>query len=80
MQLATELARSLRESAIAVRGIYPSSRLSLGRGNLPTVQIELGYLSNPEELEQLQSPKYQDKMVQALYMGIQRYAKKSKEK
>ncbi len=78
--LANNLALALRESAIKVRGIYPSSRLSLGRGNLPTVQIELGFLSNPEELQQLQSSKYQNKIVQALYTGIRSYAKKSKEK
>jgi N-acetylmuramoyl-L-alanine amidase len=80
MLLANDLALSLRESSIEVRGIYPSSRLSLGRGNLPTVQIELGYLSNPEELQQLQNQDYQNQMIQALYTGIRRYAKKSKEK
>ena len=78
--LAKKIAFSLQESGIKVRGIYPSSRLSLGRGNLPTVQIELGFLSNPEELQQLQSPVYQNKIVQALYSGIHRYAELSKEK
>ena len=80
MKLANELALALRQSAIKVQGIYPSSRLSLGRGNLPTVQIELGFLSNPDELQQLQNSKYQNQIVQALYTGIHRYAKKSKEK
>jgi N-acetylmuramoyl-L-alanine amidase len=80
MLLAKELVRALRESAIEVRGIYPSSRLSLGRGDLPTVQIELGYLSNPKELQQLQNTDYQNQMVQALYSGIRHYAKQSKEK
>ena len=79
-KLANELALALRESAIEVRGIYPSSRLSLGRGNLPTVQIELGFLSNPDELQQLQNLDYQNQIVQALYAGIHRYAKQSKEK
>jgi N-acetylmuramoyl-L-alanine amidase len=54
--------------------------LSLGRGNLPTVQIELGFLTNREELQQLQSPDYQTKIVQALYRGIHRYAELAKEK
>ncbi len=78
--LAKKLSLALQESAIEVRGIYSSSRLSLGRGNLPTVQIELGFLSNQEELQQLQSSDYQDKIVQALFTGIHRYAKLSKEK
>ncbi len=77
--LAKQLAIALRDSDIEVRGIYPSARLSLGRGNLPTVQIELGFLSNPSELEQLQSSEYQQQIVQALYAGIRQYAKQSKE-
>ena len=80
MLLANELALALQERSIEVRGIYPSSRLSLGRGNLPTVQIELGFLSNPEELQQLQTPEYQQQIIQALYAGIRQYAKQSKEK
>ena len=80
MLLANDLVLSLRESSIEVLGIYSSSRLSLGKGTLPTVQIELGYLSNPEELQQLQNTDYQDQVVQALYNGIRLYAKKSKEK
>ncbi|MEA3545160.1 MAG: N-acetylmuramoyl-L-alanine amidase [Thermodesulfobacteriota bacterium] len=80
MLLANALALALRESAIEVRGIYPSARLSLGRGNLPTVQIELGFLSNPKELQQLQNQEYQQQIVQALYTGIRQYARQSKEK
>lgn len=80
MLLANELSLALRKNAIEVRGIYPSSRLSLGRGNLPTVQIELGFLSNSDELQQLQNPEYQQQIVQALYAGIRQYAKQSKEK
>jgi N-acetylmuramoyl-L-alanine amidase len=79
LRLADALALALRESGIAVNGIYPSPLLSLGRGELPTVQVELGYLSHPEELARLQSDKYQDLVAQALYQGIRRYAKASKE-
>jgi N-acetylmuramoyl-L-alanine amidase len=80
LQLAQELVKALRENEISVRGIYPSSRLSLGRGNLPTVQVELGYLSHPEELLRLQNPEYQNHIVQALYAGIRRFATHNKEK
>ena len=80
MRLANELAMALRESGVEFRGIYPSSRLSLGRGNFPTVQIDLGFLTNPDELQQLQNSDYQNQIVQALYTGIHRYAKQSKEK
>ena len=80
MKLAQELTNALRDKGINVRGIFTSSRLSLGRGNLPTVQIELGYLSHPEELRQLQTPEYQNQIVQALYSGIHSFAKLNREK
>jgi len=80
LRLADALSLSLREAGIQVNGIYPSPLLSLGRGELPAVQIEMGYLSNPDELDQLQSDSYQDLLVQAFYQGIRRYAKAAKEK
>ncbi|PLY03135.1 MAG: hypothetical protein C0622_04750 [Desulfuromonas sp.] len=79
MQLARELAKAMNEAGIEVLGIIPSSRLSLGQGNLPTVQVEMGFMSNPGELEKLQSADYQNQLVQALYQGIQRFAQLSEE-
>jgi len=79
MQLARELAKTLRENGIDVLGIIPSSRLSLGQGNLPTVQVEMGFMSNPEELQKLQSEDYQNQLVQALFLGIQRFVRLSEE-
>ncbi|SHI73791.1 N-acetylmuramoyl-L-alanine amidase [Malonomonas rubra DSM 5091] len=78
-QLAAQLAQALREAGIEVNGIYRSSLLSLGRGDLPTVQVELGYLSHPEELKSLQDDEYQERLAQALYQGIRYYAKAKKE-
>lgn len=79
-QLAEQLALALREVGIKVTGIYPSALLSLGRGNLPTVQIELGYLSNKTESAQLQQAAYQERLAQAMYQGIRRFAELEKEK
>lgn len=78
--LADDLALSLREAGIEVNGIFTSSLLSLGRGSLPTVQVELGYLSHPEELIALQDEDYQERLAQALYQGIRSYAKSKKER
>lgn len=78
--LADELAKALAADGIEVRGIFPSSRLSLGRGNLPTVQLELGFLSNGEELNRLKDSAYQNQIVEALYAGIRQFAKRNKEK
>jgi N-acetylmuramoyl-L-alanine amidase len=79
-QLAGELAGALREAGFDVNGIYTSSLLSLGRGGLPTVKVELGYLSHPEEEKNLQDETYQEQLAQALYQGIRNYAKSKKEK
>lgn len=79
LRLANALALSLRQAGIQVNGIYPSALLSLGRGELPTVQIELGYLSHPQELEKLQNDEYQDQLALALYQGVRHYAEESKE-
>lgn len=79
-QLADDLALALRAAGIEVNGIYPSPLLSLGRGSLPTVQVELGYLSHPEELRALQEGEYQERLAQALYQGIRSFAKSKKER
>ncbi len=78
-QLAEKLTLSLREAGIEVNGIFTSPLLSLGRGSLPTVQVELGYLSHPEESLSLQDNEYQERLAQALYQGIRSYAKSKKE-
>lgn len=77
--LASELSSALDLKEFTVRGIYPSSRLSLGRGDLPTVQVEMGYLSHPEELKLLRQPEYQEQLAQALFAGIEKYAELSRE-
>lgn len=79
LKLADALALALREAGIQVDGIYPTDLLSLGRGSLPTVQVELGYLSNPDEAAALQSADYQERLALALYQGIHRYAEQKKE-
>ena len=77
--LAEQLSRSMQTSELKVGGIYPSSRLSLGRGDLPTVQVEIGYLSNSEELRLLREEEYQNRLVQAIFEGIQNYIALSRE-
>ncbi|MFO7812670.1 MAG: N-acetylmuramoyl-L-alanine amidase [Pelovirga sp.] len=77
--LAQQLSQSMLDKDLAVRGIYPSSRLSLGRGNLPTVQLEIGYLSNPDELQLLRQEDYQDRLVQSVFAGIQNYISLTRE-
>lgn len=79
LQLAMAMAQSLVGADIPVSGIFPSSLLPLGSGDLPTVQIETGYLTNPEDLARLQNPEQQEILVQALYQGVLNYIQKSEE-
>ncbi len=79
-QLAEQLAGALETSGIQVNGIYATPLLSLGRGDLPTVQVELGYLSNPGEREKLAQGDYQERLAQALYQGVRQFAELKKEK
>jgi N-acetylmuramoyl-L-alanine amidase len=71
--LAQQLAKAMVDNDLTVRGIIPSSHLSLGRGNLPTVQLEIGYLSNPDELRLLRQEAYQNRLVNSVFAGIQSY-------
>ncbi len=80
LQLAQQLSLALVAAGIQVNGIYPTPLLSLGRGDLPTVQVELGYLSNPEEQAKLGKSDYQEQLAQALYQGVRQFAELKKEK
>lgn len=40
---------------------------------IPTVVVECGFLSNPEETENLKKDEYQNKLVWGIYLGIQDY-------
>lgn len=73
MVLAQHLSDAMKKSELEVRGVYSSSLLSLGRGVLPTVQLEIGYLSNPDELRQLRQEDYQNRLAQSVFDGIQNY-------
>ncbi|SHJ81977.1 N-acetylmuramoyl-L-alanine amidase [Tepidibacter formicigenes] len=40
---------------------------------MPAVLIECGFLTNNDELKLMKSPEYQDKLVEGIYNGIERY-------
>lgn len=74
IRLARVLAAALRSSGIEVAGILQAPLLPLGRGDLPTVLIELGYLTNTADRELLRDPAGQEKLAGALFAGLKNYA------
>jgi len=42
--------------------------------NMPSVLAEIGFLSNPKEESLLKKSDYRDKLAEALYRGVSRYA------
>jgi N-acetylmuramoyl-L-alanine amidase len=40
---------------------------------MPAVSVEVGFLSSPEDRVLLLDPTYQDKVAQALFVGVQRF-------
>ena len=47
----------------------------LKKAEIPAVIVECGFLSNFEEEELLQTPKYQQKLSKAIVKGIEKYYK-----
>jgi len=43
--------------------------------DIPSILVEVGFLSNPKEEEKLRSAQYQDRMAHALFNGIHTYLK-----
>lgn len=56
-------------------GVRQANFAVLRRTNMPAVLVELGYLSNPTEALNLNSPAWQNAAAQAIYNGIYNYVK-----
>jgi len=65
-------AQGLRVDAPAKAGFYV-----LKNPTVPSVLIELGYLSNPQEAARLNDPVYQDRLADALAVSLESYLSKS---
>ncbi len=74
MALAVQLSQALSQAGIQVAAIERASLLPLGQGDLPTVLVELGYLSNPTDREILGQSVGQERLAEALYRGLKAFA------
>jgi N-acetylmuramoyl-L-alanine amidase len=79
LRLARHLAANLKSAGIRVNGIERAPLLPLGRGDLPSVLVEIGYLSNPVDRALLQEEASRERLAVALYQGLKAYAEEKKE-
>jgi N-acetylmuramoyl-L-alanine amidase len=56
------------------RGVRKAPFVVLIGANMPSVLAEIGFLSNPREETLLKKSDYRDKLAEALYRGLSRYA------
>ncbi|MDD2556818.1 MAG: N-acetylmuramoyl-L-alanine amidase [Desulfuromonas sp.] len=73
ISLALHLRRALRSAGFRVREIGGTDLLSLPGGDLPTVLIELGYLSNVADAENLTEEYARQRLAAALINGMQNF-------
>ncbi|OON98751.1 MAG: hypothetical protein ATN35_00640 [Epulopiscium sp. Nele67-Bin004] len=73
--LAQSVQNSIKEIADPnnTRQIKSSDYYLLRMSDLPSIIVECGFLTNPEEEQLLRSEEYQDKMAQAIYLGIEEF-------
>mgnify|MGYP000844425289 FL=1 len=78
MSESNRLAADLHSSLLAETGARDAGLLQatfavLRETAKPAVLLELGYMDNPEENQRIRSDQYQDKLVEGIVKGIQKY-------
>ncbi|WP_102407966.1 N-acetylmuramoyl-L-alanine amidase family protein [Parabacteroides bouchesdurhonensis] len=73
ISLASEIQKSFVLVKRANRGVRQAGFLVLRKTSMPSVLIELGYISNQEEERFLKSADGQSKLAQAIYMAFNQY-------
>lgn len=79
MHLARCLQTALTQAGLKVVKIVPAPLLPLGRGDLPTVLVEMGYLSNTDDVALLTGAEPRNRLVTALFDGLKTFIEERKE-
>ncbi len=79
MRLARDLEAALRQAGIPVAGVFSAPLLPLGRGDLPTVLVEAGFLSNPADQARLADPAGRQSLAAALFTGLKAFSQEKVE-
>ena len=73
-RLAADLHSSLlTETGARDAGLLQATFAVLRETAKPAVLLELGYMDNSEENQRIRSEQYQDKLVEGIIKGIQKY-------
>lgn len=79
MRLARHLEEAFQGNGFSVLGIVRAPLPGLGRGDLPAVLVELGFLSNPHDRVFLTTPAGRKSLAESLYAGVKAFADQQKE-
>lgn len=79
MHLARCLEAALITAGLKVVKIVPAPLLPLGRGDLPTVLVEMGYLTNAADVAVLTEAENRSRLVLALFDGLKTFTEQRKE-
>lgn len=70
MSLAASIHNSAISQGITSRGVFSVPLAALNGADMPAVLVEIGYLSNPEEVERLKDSDYQALLINSILEGI----------
>jgi len=78
LKLALATQQSLVEAGYQVNQVFQAPLLPLGRGDLPTVLVELGYLSNNDDYQYLTTAEGQKQLAEALFTGLRQFSEEKR--
>ncbi len=79
-ELASDVQQSLysglamRHSTLRDRGVKKAPFVVLIGANMPSILAEISFVSNPTDESKMETPEYRQKIAEALYKGIAKYA------
>jgi N-acetylmuramoyl-L-alanine amidase len=75
-KLAEILSAALTQAGFVVQGILSAPLLPMGQGDLPTVLVEAGFLTNPDDRPILDAAEGQQRFAAALFAGLKKFGEK----
>ena len=74
-ELAKNIARSWKVPQSQIRHIRQAPFFVISHTHMPSILIELGFITNKEEATRLKEKSYQTQLAQSIYKGLKNYTK-----